>query len=547
MRHGRAPHPAMSILRADYRRGAISRREFLSLATTFAGGTLASGSGLLCARGALAQEAETAPQGRSLSIQMDVRPLTDPRLYAWSEMGNATRGLLEYLVEMDRSGRFFGGLLAGWDVNDDASVYTLHLKRDVTWNTGEAFVAEDVVANLHGWADTTVPGNSMATRLAALVDPATGRARAGAITDTDRHTVRVALSRPDATFISGLSDYPAAVQHRDRIGETPLDHGVGTGAYRIASYEPGVAATLVRDPGRTHHRAPTLDTVTFRDLGPDPSIWHEAAAAGEIDMIFRAETDDLARFADLGWTRHATPSATTVVVRPNQRAEVVGLRPYADRQVRRALALAIDNAVCLELAIAGRGSVAENHHVAPLQPDHAEVAPARHDPRAARDLLAAAGMADFEHEIVSVDDTWRRNTADVVAAQLTDAGIPNRRAIVPREDFAARWTTYPFSATNWNHRALGVEVLSLAYRSGATWNETGFADPAFDALLDEAAAVVSAEARRPVMARLQTMMQDEGVTIQPFWQTLYRYAAPHVTGAAMHPKFELDIHDLGWA
>jgi peptide/nickel transport system substrate-binding protein len=33
-------------------------------------------------------------------------------------------------------------------------------------------------------------------------------------------------------------------------------------------------------------------------------------------------------------------------------------------------------------------------------------------------------------------------------------------------------------------RPLGVQVLNLAYRSGVAWNETGFSNPEFDALLD---------------------------------------------------------------
>ena len=31
-----------------------------------------------------------------------------------------------------------------------------------------------------------------------------------------------------------------------------------------------------------------------------------------------------------------------------------------------------------------------------------------------------AGMGDFEHELFSIDDAWRKDTTDAVAAQLRD-------------------------------------------------------------------------------------------------------------------------------
>ena len=49
---------------------------------------------------------------------------------------------------------------------------------------------------------------------------------------------------------------------------------------------------------------------------------------------------------------------STVVVRPNQLAEVGGMQPYEDRRVRQAISMAVDNAVILELGYAGRGIMA---------------------------------------------------------------------------------------------------------------------------------------------------------------------------------------------
>ena len=80
--------------------------------------------------------------------------------------------------------------------------------------------------------------------------------------------------------------------------------------------------------------------------------------------------------------------------------------------------MAVDNNVLLELGYGGRGAPAENHHVAPLHPEYAELPPQKVDPAAAKALMDEAGMGDFEHELMSIDDAWRKDTTDAVAAQL---------------------------------------------------------------------------------------------------------------------------------
>ena len=108
-------------------------------------------------------------------------------------------------------------------------------------------------------------------------------------------------------------------------------------------------------------------------------------------------------------------------------------------------------------------------------------------------LMTEAGMQDYEFELISVDDDWLKNTNDVVAAQMRDAGFNVKRTVIPGSTFWNDWTKYPFSSTNWNHRPLGTQVLALAYKSGEAWNESGFANAEFDTLLTEANSLADAD------------------------------------------------------
>ncbi len=130
-------------------------------------------------------------------------------------------------------------------------------------------------------------------------------------------------------------------------------------------------------------------------------------------------------------------------------------------------------------------TTAENHHVCPIHPEYAELPPQVVDPAAAKALIAEAGHADTEFELISLDDGWQTGTCDAVAAQLRDAGINIKRTILPGSTFWNDWLKYPFSATEWNMRPLGVQILALAYRSGEAWNESGLRNAEFDAALAE--------------------------------------------------------------
>ncbi len=543
-------HPAARPLARALNEGRIDRREFLTRATG-----LGLGAAAACALAGLPNPARAQAAitpGGTLRIQQNVKPLRDPRSYDWSEMGNQTRGFLEYLVEYNADGTFRGILLETWQVNEDATRYVLNIRPGITWNNGDRFTSADVAHNIARWCDSTAPRNGMASRFTGLIDPTTGQLREGAVDTPDDLTVTLHLSAPDITVIANMSDYPAAVVHSSYDGGDPFAHGIGTGPFRPVSLTVGASCVLDRDPahvwwGTEVFGGPYLDRVEFIDYGTDPSKWVDAARNGDIDLLYETVGDFIDIMDAAGWTRTRTESAATAVIRANARADIDGATPYADAAVRRAMALAVNNDICLELGHAGRGTVAANDHVSPLHPAHADLGPAPYDPDQAQADMRAAGLGDFEHTLVTLDDEWQRNTGDAVAAQLNDAGIAVRRVILPGADFWDSWKEFPFSLTQWNHRPLAIQILNLAYRSDAAWNETGFANPAFDALLDQAMSLSDANARREVMRRIQTMLRDEGVIIQPYWRALYNHHNGQLVNAEKHPANEIHLYKIGFS
>jgi peptide/nickel transport system substrate-binding protein len=267
-------------------------------------------------------------------------------------------------------------LATEWSVNADLTEWTFRLRRGVTFHDDSPLTARDVEATF-----------------AAILDPATGSPARSNIGPVERVS-----ALDDATVLVKLrgayADLPVAMAYTNAkiVPAAVLDGGIarldreaiGTGPFRLVSYEPARLTVVERNPAYFDPARPHLDRVEVV-VYPDNTARGSALIAGDTDLMLSAPPTEFARLGAANGVRALrTPSGQflNVILGCNQ-------APLNDVRVRRALSLTLDREALVELVAEGLGSVGADTPINSAYRFHAPVPAKRPDIAQARRLLAA--------------------------------------------------------------------------------------------------------------------------------------------------------------
>ena len=529
----------------DLADGRVGRREFLRTTTLLGLSAPVAYSllGEITGDGAIPQaQAQDAPQqGGTLRISMPVMEISDPATVDWSQKGNLLRMVIEPLVQLGSDNIARPWLAESWEASDDLSTWTFRLRQNAQWNNGDAFTADDVVAAFARWLDPAT-GSSNFGRFSSLQNDAGDGMIENGVVKIDDYTVQFNLRTPDLGLPELMTDYPALITHRDFDGRFQ-NNPIGTGPYRMTDYAVGQRASFVRrDEGEYWNDGFYVDAIEIIDHGDDPNATLAALRSGQVDLLYEMQISQVPAVREVPeLVLYETVTAQTGVARMH-----VTEPPFDNPLVRQAIQACIDHELLLELGYDGLGVPGEDHHVAPVHPEYAEIPRLSQDYDRARQLLAEAGFGnglDVTIDCVAAP-TWEPNTCQVIAQMVRPAGINLAVNIMPGGTYWDRWTVAPFGFTSWTHRPLGVTVLNLAYRSGVPWNETGYSNPDFDALLDRANGTYDVEERRQLMVELQTMLRDDAIIVQPYWRAIHTASRDNLRGFELQPAREFHFQNV---
>jgi peptide/nickel transport system substrate-binding protein len=329
----------------------------------------------------------------------------------------------------------------------------------------------------------------------------------------------------------------------DDMGGDLSAHPIGTGPYALKELTVGDKCVLVKRPAQDYWGPEVyLETITYVDLGDDPAAQLAALASQQVDMVMQVGIEQLPVVERLPHVAlQEIVTAQTGVARMQ-----VTQKPFDDPRVRLAVRLCMDHRKLLQLAHRGKGAPAEDHHVAPVHPDYAPLPAVPQDHARARHLLAEAG---YGHGLTltitfGAAESWHVAVMQAFKEMCAPAGITLNLNLMPGPAYWEVWDKTPFGFTSWTHRPLGIMTLELAYRSGVPWNESHYANPAFDHALDQASAALDVQERRRHMAVVEKILQDDAVIAQPFWRSIFSATSKQVQGYQLHPSFYHHLHGV---
>jgi peptide/nickel transport system substrate-binding protein len=536
-------------LESQLAEGRIGRREFVRMAAILGVALPAAYSmaGRITGK-AFVEEARAADpkQGGVIKVSMNVKEVSDPAVFDWSEKGNVARHVIEPLVRINKDNVATPHLAERWEASDDLKTWTFYLRKGVKWSNGDDFTAEHVAWNFNRWLDPAT-GSSNQGRFSSMTKQVdTGEkdedgnpkmstvAADNAVEVVDAHTIRFNLANADLALPESMGDYPALIAHPDSIkeGSTWDQNPIGTGPFKLTGFKVGEYARYERADNPWWGGEVYLDGIQYIDHGDDPSAQLAALASGQVHANYRTGVEQVTATKAI-----PTLNLLDVVTAQTGVARMkVTEAPFDNPKVRQAIQACVDHTQLLEVAYQSLGSPGEDHHVAPIHPEYAELPRLKQDYDKAKQLLAEAGYEDgLEVQIDCVaNPTWEQNTCLALSEMVKPAGITMNVNVMPGGTYWDRWLTAPLGFTSWTHRALGVQVLNLAYRSGVAWNETSYSNPEFDKLLDKAGTLVDVDERRKVMAELEAILQGDAVIVQPFWRSEFMAANKVVKNIYVH-------------
>lgn len=545
-------HPAIPGLVDQLKQGKLSRREFLRTATLLGmaapaaygvvGSILGSEGGILPA--ARAQEPK---RGGVLRVAMQVQEMTDPATFDWTEKSNQARHIVEYLTITGPDNITRPYLAERWEANDDLTQWTFHLRQGVKWSNGDDFNADDVVFNFTRWLDPATGSSNLGLFSAMLEEVDSGEKDAegnavmvqrmipNAVEKIDVHTVRINLRFAVLAIPENLYNYPTAIVHREfeAMGGDLTRNPIGTGPYELMELGVGERCVLRRRNEPYWGGDVYLDEIHYIDVGGDAQAGLAALASRQVDAVYNLDLSvvDAARMIP-GVVIGEAATAQTGVIRMK-----VTEAPFTDIRVRRAIVRCADNAQILERAYRGLGTLGQNHHVAEIHPEYAELPLLQRNAEEARTLLAEVGMPNLTVDcaVGNTEGQWETDSLVVLKEQCEAAGITININVMPAAQFWEVWDKVPFGITSWTHRPLGVMALALAYKSGVPWNEASYSNPEFDAALEKAEGLLDVEARREQMAIVEKILQDDCIMVQPFFRSVLTAYLENVHNYAAHP------------
>ncbi|KKO93874.1 peptide ABC transporter substrate-binding protein [Brucella melitensis] len=171
--------------------------------------------------------------------------------------GNVLRDLYDGLTIQDADGKAIPGVAKSWDISEDGTVYTFHLRDNAKWSNGDPVTAGDFQFTFRRLMDpkTAAGYASMLFIIKNAEDAAAGKKPVDqlGVEAVDDHTLKITLNSPAPYFLELLTHQTGFPLHQKSVeanGDKFTTPGkmVTNGAYMLESFTPNDKIVMKKNP-----------------------------------------------------------------------------------------------------------------------------------------------------------------------------------------------------------------------------------------------------------------------------------------------------------
>lgn len=472
----------------------------------FVGGAGAVGLGLTTGGVALPGLAAAAPSRgghlRAGVVGGSSSDNLDPTTFDNSFMLFVSNSIRDHLVDLGPGGALLPGLAESWESTPDARVWRFKLRKDVAFSDGRPLTGDDVIASIDAHRGPATKSAAKGLFLALK-----------SVRAEDARTIVFELDGGNSDFPYLLTDYHVPIVPA-KDGKADLLSRIGTGLYALESFEPGVRATLKRNPHAWQTELGFVDEATLL-LIADNTARQNALVAGEVDVISRPELKTvrlLERARGIRVEAVTTNTHYTMAIE-NDAA------PFDNLDVRLALRYAVDRKEFVDKVLYGYGTIGNDNPIGPGFKYHdAGIEQAAYDPDKAKFHLKKAGLTEVavDYHTAEVAYTGAIDASILFQESAARAGIKVNVRREPNDGYFSEVAfKTPFYTSFWGSRPVEDMILSLGYLSDAPWNESRVKNARLDAIVKMARAELDEAKRRQMYADVQAIIVAEARVIVP--------------------------------
>ena len=520
-------------------RSGVSRRDFLQLAAL--AGLTVPAANLLWTQSAHAEEPK---KGGNFIIGMEggsASDSLDPSTYADSVMIAASLAVCNNLVEFDETGVPRGELFESWEAKPGAVEWVFKVRQGVKFSNGKALDADDILysINLHRTEETKSPAKSILEPIAE-------------IKATSPSEVAITLKSGNADFPYLLGDYHLIVVPKDFTDWNKL---IGTGAYTLESFEPGVRLVFKNRGDYWKAGRGNFDTVEIRNI-QDVAARTAALQSGEIHAANRLDArtvDLLMKDANLNIVRTKGTGNRFCFV------SHVTADPFTNKDLRLALKYGIDREAIIKQVYSGYAVPGNDHTIDALNPYYNTAMPQRvYDPEKAAFHFKKAGLAaGTKIELQTSEGAWSTavDCAQIFQESAKKAGIDLTVNKVSGDGYWDNvWLKVPFCAVYWGRRMSADASLTQVYGADekgapAAWNDSKWVNADFQKLINDARVELDDAKRKEMYFKAQELISDDGGMICFAITDYLDGYAKNVMGNAPHSRYDMNdnrVAEKGW-